>query len=451
MENFPRLCYYLVMMPDMKYPADNLEDAYLALDPRQPVQRHELDQLFVARPDSPTQKLQTALRLQSRQASGPKVLFVGHRGAGKTTELNYLASQLEGEFVSVQVPAYDIYQKPDISHIELIYAMNLRLLQVATDESVVPRGVVTAGWEKLLESVYQPLKRTIFGEKPIAADERPSVTLRVAVLAAELETKIGTEDLTRRQIKERYAGNVNELIKQFDEVAAKLKQVTGKNVLMMVDGLEKFDLKDMKNLFTDHSRTLTTPTPAILYTFPVALQYKGDYTQIKQSFDRVDTLPNISINHRDGTPDEVGRGKLAEIILRRVTKRLFQPDTLETAVLFSGGHVKTLIQLLRFATLEAVVNGDARVGKEHLQVAMRRLRSDYMQMLKPEDHDVLRTVRADPVKDLSGAEGPYQELLYNGSLLEYANTRGPWVNVIPIVSELLDILDEEAATRLEET
>jgi tRNA A37 threonylcarbamoyladenosine biosynthesis protein TsaE len=434
------------MLPELIVPALNLEDAYLALDPRQPVRREELNRLFVERPGSPTARLKAMLTLQRRQPNGPKILFVGHLGSGKTSELTCLAAQLEDEFISVQVPAYDIFRKPELTHTELIYAMNLRLLQAATREGLFPRGVVPTVWEKLLEDAYIRLKRGLVGEKPVPPDESRSVTVKVAVLAAELETKIGTEDTTRRHIAEQYAGNVNDLIQQIDDVAAAMRQFTGKSTLILVDGLEKFELHDTKLLFVDHSKSLTAPSPSILYTFPIGLQYKGDFNLIRQSFDSVETLPNFSVTHRDGSRDEEGRAKLADIIKRRVNDDLLEKDALEAALASSGGHVKTLIQMLRLATLEAIVSRSRVVSVDHLETGIRELRDSYMKMLSREDREVLSRVRDDPVKDLAGAEGDFQRLLYNGSLLEYGNTRGPWINVNPIVGQLLEVFEQSLET-----
>lgn len=427
------------MMPDVKVPAANLADAFIALNHRRPLQPSELAALFVSRPDSPTPYIQTRLKLTP---AGPKILFVGHMGSGKSTELTYLAEQLRDSFISVQVPIYEIYQKPDINHTELIYAMTLRLIQVATDESVVPRGVVKAAWEKLLEDVFLRLKKSLVGEQPVGGESPHPVTVRLAVLAAELETKVGTEDATRRQVRELYATNVGELIQQINDLSDQLRQITHKHVLMWVDGLEKFDLKDMRELFVNHGRSLTEPRPAVIYTFPVAMRYTYDFTSIQRDFDRVEFLPNFSVNHRDGQPDELGRARLTEIVTRRVDPSLFQENILPEAVLWSGGHVKTLLQLLQQATLEAVVANRQQVGSEHLQRAVRRLRDNYMVMLRKNDYVALRQVRDDSAKDLTDAEGEKKDLLYNGSLLEYGNTRGPWIGINPIVSELLDVLEE---------
>jgi hypothetical protein len=121
---------------------------------------------------------------------------------------------------------------------------------------------------------------------------------------------------------------------------------------------------------------------------------------------------------------------------------------LSNAVANSGGHVKTLLQLLQQATLLAIVDKAEKIGTDHLEQAARRLRDTYMVMLRRDDHDILRHVRQDREKDLTEAADEKERLLYNGSLLEYRNTRGPWIDVNPIVGQMLDVLDEEESPSL---
>lgn len=100
--------------------------------------------------------------------------------------------------------------------------------------------------------------------------------------------------------------------------------------------------------------------------------------------------------------------------------------------------MKTLVQLAQQAILHAVVARANVVQPEHLAQAQQRLRDDYMVLLRSEQLVLLRQLRDDNDKDLTNVTSEKQELLFNGSLLEYGNTVGPWADVNPIVVELLD-------------
>jgi len=367
-----------------------------------------------------------------------KLLFVGHRGAGKSSEMAYLASLIEDELVSVPVPLYNIFQSPAVSHAEVVLAMNLRLLRVATDDHVVPRGVVNEVWEGYLRDRYLGLKRWLFGETSAADEGTGSVTVKLNAFAVELESRIGTESSTRQQVRERLQDRVSEMIRQIGDLVQQLSTKLGKRLLLVVEDLDKFDRKETRELFLEHSRTLTMPAVNVIYSFPVAMRYTDDFPEIQKGFDGAYFLPNIALKRRDGSADPQGLRKAREILTRRVAVALFEPATLDAIVRLSGGHVKTLIQLAQQAVLNAIVAEREAVDSDHLKAAAARLRDDYVTLLAGEQIALLRAARDDPNKDLADMNEQKQRLLYNGSLLEFGNTRGPWGDINPIVAEILD-------------
>lgn len=122
------------------------------------------------------------------------------------------------------------------------------------------------------------------------------------------------------------------------------------------------------------------------------------------------------------------------------TTDLFAENVLAEAIDWSGGHVKTLIQLVRQSVLEAVVDGKKQVEKPHLDKARRLLRDDYMLLLRKEQLQLLRQLQNSPDRALGDVTPEKQVLLRNLSLLEYNynNDLGPWVGINPVVVELLD-------------
>lgn len=416
-------------------PAITLESAYNELDFNLPVTLGQIPTLFVQRDMSPTQEIRADLTISDKPI---KLLFVGHRGSGKSSELNYLTSLLGDKFLCVPVPLYDIFKTPAVSHIEVVFAMTLRLLAAATNEKILPRGLVNDVWTGLFEDSFLFFKRTLFGETVTAADKEETFTLRVNVLAAELETKIGTESYTRDQVKDKFAGRVSEMLEKLDNVARKLEKDTKKRLLLIVEDLDKFDLEDTRKLFLEHVRTLTAPYPHVIYSFPVSMRYSNDFPEIQKGFRAAYILPNIAIKHRNETPDEVGIGAMRKILLNRVSPNLFEPGVVERIIELSGGHVKSMVQLAQRATLKTIVASRPAIGLEQVNAAAAALRDDYASLLTDDQLASLRQQRNDPEKRLEGVSLARQELLYNGSLYEYKNTKGPWGDVNPIVLDLLE-------------
>jgi hypothetical protein len=419
-------------------PAETLADAFNELDPLRPVTREQVDRLFVTRPHSPVKKIQAHLQITASSGRPQKLLFVGHRGAGKSSELAYLSTLLDGPYLSIFSPLYEIYKSPSASHIEVVFAIYLSLLKQATAEALARTGVVTDAWEKLLEHIYTPLRRFLFGEEMVTADTQTTFTLKLSLLVADLEAKIGTESYTRNRITEKFESRVAEILENSKQLAHLLEQKLGRRLLLIVEDLDKFDLESTRLLFLEHARTLTAPYPTVIYTFPVAMRYHNNFSEIKQAFDGIYLLPNVALQTRTGDRDPVGWQTMRGILERRVASRLFAPTVQDQLISWSGGHLKSFIQLGQQAVLNAIVDQAETVQADHLEEARMAMRNDYQALLKQEQLDLLRQKYLDPEKDLDDTSQAVLDLLFNGSLLEYENKRGFWGGVNPVVVELLE-------------
>lgn len=416
-------------------PAKTLQSAFNAFNPRQPIKPEQVATLFVPRDHSPVQDMQISLELTD---TPQKLLFIGHRGAGKSSEMAYLSTLLEPTYLTIFVELYDVFKNQAVSHTEVIFAVVLRLLAKATDETLVSGGMITEGWEKLLEAIFIPLRKQLFGNDPISADKEPTIALKLHVLVAELEVKMGTESYTRTQVKDKFEGRIAELLDQVKHLSKLLEAKLGRKLLLIVEDLDKLDVAIVRDLFLNHAQTLTAPYPSMIYSFPVEMRYENAFKQIEQSFDYPYMLPNIGLKHRDGVTNGDARETMWNILLRRVEPALFAAGVLDQAITWSGGHVKTLVQLVQQAILKSVVARADIVQLEHMTAAQYRLRDDYIVMLKQEQIDLLRQLHESKKKGLIDVTSAKRELLNNISLLEYGNTIGPWADVNPIVMTLLE-------------
>ncbi|MBN1900770.1 hypothetical protein JW926_05520, partial [Candidatus Sumerlaeota bacterium] len=317
--------------------------------------------------------------------------------------------------------------------------MNISLLRIATDVEIFPRGAITVTWQKYLKDRYLYLKRLLFGIEPADEDIPPvQITGKLNLFMAELESRIGREYVTREKAREEAEKRVSEMINQMGDISLKIQKALSKKILFMVEDLDKFDLKETQDLFLGHSKTLTSPDVNIVYTFPVSMRYASEFMQIQKAFDGKFSLPNIALKKRNGDLNEDGWECSREILSRRIRDNLFDPGAKDLAIKLSGGHVKTLIQLTQRAVLSAIVDKNPTISQKHILSVASGLRDDYIPILSSKDLKILRDIRNDKDKDLSEVEENKLNLLSNGSLLEYGNTKGPWADVNPIVEEIIE-------------
>lgn len=110
--------------------ATDLRGALNILDPERPLRTdEELKDWFVARPDSPIDELRILLEDTNEPQT---VLFTGHRGSGKTSELAKLGQQLGDEFFIVHYSVKSILNLFDLSYVDVVLSLGLQLIREAT-------------------------------------------------------------------------------------------------------------------------------------------------------------------------------------------------------------------------------------------------------------------------------------------------------------------------------
>jgi hypothetical protein len=105
--------------------ADNLDIAWSNFDPLYPLPAN--CPFHVEREDKPLNKLKRALLREHRQP--PKYFFSGHRGCGKSTELNILAadSEINKKFFVIKYSVKDVCDVNNLSYIDVLFSLGAQL------------------------------------------------------------------------------------------------------------------------------------------------------------------------------------------------------------------------------------------------------------------------------------------------------------------------------------
>ena len=309
--------------------AHTLTEVLNLFDPREPLSGSKMD-VYLRKIKKPT-----------------KLLFTGHRGSGKSTELFRLISLLEDEFFIVHFSVLEALNPFDVTYVDLLLALATRLLAQATDAKIIKKRGLALLKEELLDEIYRWFTREVLGDIPFVAP-RPDaeVSVKVNLLAVQLESKVGTEAASRKQIRERLELRLSELLDWMNYAIDQVARATKQGVLLIVEDIDKLDLARARDFFLEHATSLTTPKAYVVYTFPVSLRYSNDFVQIIRNFDEAFVLPNIKVFDRDGTPYEPGRERLREVLTKRMNEDLIEEEALEKLIENSGGLMVTLIELV---------------------------------------------------------------------------------------------------------
>ncbi|HNS04161.1 MAG TPA: hypothetical protein PKM78_17455 [Anaerolineae bacterium] len=121
-------------------PADKLEDVIFLFNPQRALDDAYL-RFYVDRGSPARQTMATLLKVNDLQRGQPvKLLFTGHSGSGKSTELNRLCQDLEPDFFVVKVSTSSIVQPTDLTVVDVVLIAAMALFRTAVDAQVVERA-----------------------------------------------------------------------------------------------------------------------------------------------------------------------------------------------------------------------------------------------------------------------------------------------------------------------
>lgn len=287
--------------------------------------------------------------------------------------------------------------------------------------------------ESLLKKLYDSLY-TIFRTIAEVDEKIVTITGRLEALIAKLEglLKIGATSEVSRKLE--VEPTAYELLDALNRILEEIQRLADKEVVVLVDGLDKVSYAVGKALF-ERSTILVQPHCKAVYAIPLALAFSVEFPQIKRFYDGRRTLPNIRVNHRDGTPDKEGRDFLRQVLQRRMGDHLITTEAMEMLIAASGGVLRDLIEFAQNACSEALAREAHRIEREDVRRTLSDFRRDYHRTLRPQHYEALRQVYAS--HEIADAGDLADELVYNLTILEYANDED-WYDVHPLVAELLE-------------
>ena len=407
--------------------AGDLSDIYHLFNPDAALINDELIKYYVEieQNEINIQELKIRLELGLETREPIKLLFTGHRGSGKTSTLNRLISNLDDRFFVVHYSVLDLLDLNDITYVDVVFSILAKMLEKAQKDNIELGALLNERAERWGSSII----------KTITQDDRKDVGICVNLpfYFINLLGRMKSETTTRTQIRKVMEPRVSELISIINDTIAEIEK-NDKQVLVIIDNLEKIDSTKALDLFYGHATQLIQPLCKIIYTFPISLKSSEKFMQIRINFSDVIIHPNIKIHKRDGSEYPKGIGFMEEIVSKRASKDLFEDGTLKYIINMSGGVVREYIRIIRDSAIRALARGKTSISKDIAVEVVNGLKNIYKAQLSDKDYEVLQDVCR--TKDIKRDE-QLVGLLHNLSVLEYKNDES-WCDLNPIVHSILD-------------
>lgn len=368
-----------------------------------------------------------------------KVIFTGHRGCGKSTLLYQVADLMrkQGHFV-VFFSIAEMVEMSDVNHVNILYSIALMLMSEASKQRVE----ISEQTKIMLLNWFTETKTKTYSDQL-----RQEMSVGVD-LFKWITGKLQKEDTFREEIKITYERRVSDLSAMIDRIAAAIQAATRKEVLVIIDDLDKLDLSLVESIYRDNINALFSPNIRVVFTIPIAVVREPQLLAVLESASQIVLLavmkfyPQDQAHQLDGEAIEANVDCLVEALKRRIDPDLIEPEVMRQLVLLSGGVLRELIRLGQECCRECMLelelnpdNTDLKINAEILSAAVRTLRNQFARGLGSQLYDLLVTVyRNFTPPDARSSE--FLELLHGLYVLEYEN-EDLWYDLHPLITDLL--------------
>jgi hypothetical protein len=416
---------------------ESFREAYRNLELLPLIDQKDLDRFRVDYGNSVIEEL---IQLVEDSPSGSgKIVFTGHRGCGKSTLLAEFGRRCSDRYFVVFFSISDTIEMSDVNHINILFAIAVRLMVEAEKNQVQIPPSTKEAFHKWFAKKIRVEEEKISAETSVGFD-----------LFNLISGKLKADATVRQEIKHEFERKISELIAQINIIAAVIRNATNKDVLVIIDDLDKLDLARVNEIYRDNLKALCLPQFQIIYTIPIAvLRDKFLRPLIEtETNDQVVVMPVIKLFEKDEIrkSDRVPRAEamhvLCEVISKRIAGELLEKQAAEKIVLYSGGVLRELIRItneccricLRLVRRQPGAQS-LKIDDEILEEAVNTIRNDFAIPLGKIDYEILQTTYKEFQPD-DPKRAEFLDLLHGLYALEYRN-RQNWYDVHPIVTDLL--------------
>lgn len=382
-------------------------------------------------------KLAQTIRLSGKPTCQ---LLAGHRGSGKSTELQRLQGKLESgpeKFFTVFCEILEDIEPNDVDFPDVLIAIIRQMaeqFQKRLEVRLKP-GYFKQRWEEI---------------KNILGSDVDFTKVELGVGLAKFSAAIKSSPNTRLEIRKNLEPRTNSWIDAANDVISEavlnLSKKDYVDLVIIVDGLDKMTLRPhpevgcstAEYLFAERHAQLTAFNCHLIYTMPIALAYSCRERDIANLYGCAapPVVPMTMIFDATGRKNKAGFDKFRELIRRRLKKAgakendVFDNNSTRDKIIeYSGGQPRELITLIR----DSIIEAELPITLSAIEKVARKARHAYARQLRQEHWAIIEQVRRDhALRRKEENDLLYMELLDNRAILQYENG-GEWYGLNPLL------------------
>ncbi len=354
------------------------------------------------------------------------ILFTGHRGCGKSTELQRIRLQWEQDYKVIYLEANE---ETDINNAEYtdFYLIVIKQVERALREMGLrfDAGLLRS-FEDWFKQVTKETEKTVESSINAQAEvglgaDAPFIAKLIVKLLAQIRGADTRRTVIRQTLQQdisRLKADTNLLLR---DAYQKIRQHYPKGFLIIFDNLDRVPPSVGEHLFFDYAAQLQELACTIIYTVPISVLCSSK--NITNSFGEPHVVSMVNVyelarDQCDLDYNAQGPKCLTQIIEKRVhIDELFESgQEVLDLVRASGGHVRQLMQMMRNACRTASTRKHAKIQSEDVLYAIKQQQFGFERFVPDEHYPLLAKVcmSKNITKDETG-----QLMLFNTSVLEY--------------------------------
>ncbi|MGD9554024.1 MAG: hypothetical protein AB7D96_00980 [Arcobacteraceae bacterium] len=418
--------------------AKTLDDIYNNFEGNRPLSENE----YVFFVDIYDKKLKRFIGNIKRNTNYQNIFFIaGQRGNGKSTILNNLKhknSDFEKSYEIRHLQAKDLLNYNDVDIVDVLLIIGFDLI----DNNILGEDE-RQKLENEFKEKLQELESLNNGEleqiQSNTKNESENLNANVEVSAkagflsfftakSTLSGTYKTDENIRKEAKKIYKFKTKDLLNMINSLIKKYKLLsnTGKEILLIIDGLEK--LNDIDEIFTEDISILRDIECYKIITMPVYLKETVDVNDVKAIDFTMEVDENGKIKNQD---------LLKDIILNRIENiSLVTEEAIDLAIEKSGGNLRQLLNIIQTASTEAIdIFETDKIGIDEVKSAIEVLKGQLASRTQMYSK-FLNKIKNTHIIDTASDKEELTIALQSGLVFAYFNGR-VYYDINPIIEDNL--------------
>jgi hypothetical protein len=445
-------------------PAQSLEEVYRTLQPS-PLETPEQLKAFYkeemneVRGGDKMKRLEIGLNRAYKDRNYSKAFFMGHQGVGKSTELSRLIERVKDKFYTIRFSASSTLDPSNFRPLDVVLMMMVDVAE-QTAKPIKEGGANKKPPKERLQEIlhwFATEKETREQATDFAASleagtgvKDDSLWNQILGLFANLKGEIKFASTRKNEVVELRVKRLTSLIevvnRLLDDCNDLLRKETGREWLFVGEDFDggSISVTKIEDLFIQNASIFRDLRTHLIFNLPVSLYNSSTGTRLP-FYDRSFVLPDTPVFNQDHSASIKGRAALKSVLEARMATNLFEMDQMERLIVASGGNLRDLFYLVKFAADSAIFRDSTTINADDVFGAIVNLRSDYERRLGQSPYDPETVSYKDKAERLvliynnektAQITDPVMYSLLNARAIQEFNGQR-WFGVHPLVVDIL--------------